>query len=194
MSRPASITRMTYAEYLAAEATSTSRHEFLDGAVWAMAGGSPEHGALAAAIIGQLQNALRGKPCRVYTSDVRVRVHATGLSTYPDVSVVCGVLETAPDDPEAITNPVLLVEVLSDSTEAYDRGAKAARYRRVPSLREYVLVSQTETLVEVQRRNASGSWEILEARPGQTVELTSVGAVLDVGAIYANPLSAGKAT
>ena len=194
MSHPAKVARMTYPEYLAAEAASASRHEFLDGAVWAMAGGTPEHGALAAAIIGQLQNALVGKPCRVYTSDVRVRVHATGLGTYPDVSVVCGALETAPDDPEAITNPVVLVEVLSDSTEAYDRGAKAARYRRVPSLREYVLVSQTEALVEVQRKTASGSWEILEARPGQTLDLVSIGAGLDVAAIYSNPLSAGKTT
>ena len=186
------ITRMTYAEYHAAEASSAARHEFLDGAVWAMAGGSPEHGALAAAIIGQLQNALRGKPCRVYTSDVRVRIHGVGLSTYPDVSVVCGTLETAPDDPEAITNPVVLVEVLSESTEAYDRGAKAARYRRLPTLREYVLVSQSEALVELQRRNPSGSWEIVEARPGQILELASVGVGLDVGAIYLNPLGTGN--
>ena len=186
----AEMTRMTYAEYLGAEALSAARHEFLDGAVWAMAGGSPEHGALAAAIIGQLQNALRGKPCRVYTSDVRV--HGVGLSTYPDVSAVCGALETAPDDPEAITNPVVLVEVLSESTEAYDRGAKAARYRRLPTLREYVLVSQSEALVELQRRNPSGSWEIVEARPGQILELASVGVGLDVGAIYLNPLGAGN--
>jgi Uma2 family endonuclease len=179
---------MNYAEYLAGETHSDLRHEYLDGQAWAMAGGTPEHGALAAAVIGQLQSALRGKPCRVYTSDVRVRVHALGLATYPDVSVVCGPLETAADDPEAITNPIVLVEVLSETTEAYDRGAKAARYRRIPSLREYVLVSQAEPRVEAQRRGEGGRWEIVEARPGQTLELTSLGVTLDVAAVYANPL------
>jgi len=183
---------MTYAEYLAAEATSDVRHEYLNGEVWAMAGGTPEHGALALAIGGELRGALRGKPCRVYSSDVRVRVSDTGLSTYPDVSVVCGQLETAPDDKDAITNPVVLVEVLSDTTEAYDRGAKAAHYRRTPSLREYVLVSQAEPLVEVFRRAESGRWELLEARPGETIEIASLGVRLDVGTVYSNPLAPAR--
>jgi len=189
MPRPAPSSRMTYAEYLAAEATSGVRHEFLNGEVWAMAGGTPEHAALAAALIGELGAALRGKPCRVYTSDLRVRVLATGLSTYPDVSVVCGSLETVAEDPDAITNPVLLAEVLSDTTEAYDRGAKAAHYRRLPSLQEYVLVSQAEPLVEVYRRTEAGRWELLEGRPGDRIELRSLGISLDVAAIYANPLA-----
>lgn len=180
---------MTYAEYLAAEATSGVRHEFLNGEVWAMAGGTPEHAALAAALIGELGAALRGKPCRVYTSDLRVRVLATGLSTYPDVSVVCGSLETVAEDPDAITNPVLLAEVPSDTTEAYDRGAKAAHYRRLASLHEYVLVSQAEQLVEVYRRTEAGRWELLEGRPGDRIELRSLGIGLDVAAIYANPLA-----
>jgi len=180
---------MTYAEYLAAEATAGVRHEFLNGEVWAMAGGTPEHAALAAALIGELGAALRGKPCRVYTSDLRMRVLATGLSTYPDVSMVCGSLETVAEDPDAITNPVLLAEVLSDTTEAYDRGAKAAHYRRLPSLHEYVLVSQAERLVEVYRRTEAGRWELLEGRPGDRIELRSLGISLDVAAIYANPLA-----
>ena len=180
---------MTYAEYLAAEVAAEVRHEFLNGEVWAMAGGTPEHAALAAALIGELRTALRGKPCRVYTSDLRVRVPATGLSTYPDVSVVCGSPETSPDDPEAITNPVIVAEVLSDTTEAYDRGAKAAHYRRLPSLQEYVLVAQTEPLIEVYRRTEAGRWELLEARPGELVELRSLGISLDVAAVYANPLA-----
>jgi len=192
MVRPAAITRMSYAEYLAAEATSEVRHEFLNGEVWAMAGGTPEHAALAAAVIGELRAALRGKPCRVYTSDARVRVASTGLSTYPDVAVVCGDLETAPDDPDAITNPVLLVEVLSDATEAYDRGVKAAHYRQIAALKEYVLVSQAEALVEVYRRAASGRWELLEARAGETLELEALGVRLDVSALYSNPLVPGR--
>ena len=188
MPRHAHGARMTYAEYLAAEAASEIRHEFLDSEVWAMARGTPEHAALAAALIGALGAALRGKPCRVYTSDLRVRILATGLSTYPDVSVVCGGVETAPDDPDAITNPVVVAEILPDATEAYDRGAKAAHYRRLASLQEYVLLSQAESLVEVYRRADSGRWELLEGRPGDLVELRSLGIHLDIAAVYANPL------
>ena len=106
--------------------------------------------------------------------------------------MVCGQLETAPDDADAITNPTLLVEVLSDSTEAYDRGAKWAHYRRIVSLRDYVLVSQAEPLIEVYRRTEGGRFELLEARAGETIELASIGARLDVSAVYANPL--GTAT
>jgi Uma2 family endonuclease len=190
MARPAPIVRMTYAEYLAAEKVSEIRHEYLNGEVWAMAGGTPEHSALAAAVIASLATSLRGKPCRVFSSDLRVRIVDTGLSTYPDVSVVCGTLETAPEDEDAITNPVVLVEVLSESTEGYDRGAKWAHYRRIPSLREFVLVSQAPPLVEVFRRAGSGRFELLEARPGETIELDSLGVRLDVGEIYANPLGA----
>lgn len=191
MARFAPIAHMTYAEYVAAEAASDVRHEFLNGDVWAMAGGTPEDAALAAAFIRELGAALRGKPCRVYTSDARVRILATGLSTYPDLTVVCGALETAPEDPDALTNPVVLVEVLSDATEAYDRGAKAAHYRRIASLREYVLVSQGEPLIEVYRRTDGGRWELLEARPGDAVELAALGVRLDVSTLYTNPLGAG---
>ena len=119
---------MTYAEYLAAEAVAEARHEFLNGEVREMAGGTIEHGALALAVAGELRAALRGKPCRAFSSDVRVRIPETDLATYPDLSIVCGQLETAPDDKDAITNPIVLVEVLSDSTEAYDRGAKLAQW------------------------------------------------------------------
>lgn len=155
-----------------------------------MAGGTPEHGALAAAVIRELGVALRGKPCRVYSSDVRVLVQASGLVTYPDASVVCGRLETDPQDPDAITNPALLLEVLSDSTEAYDRGAKAAHYRRIPSLREYVLIAQQEPLIEVHRRNEQGRFELIEARPGEHLTLDSIGVTIDVAVIYDNPLDA----
>ena len=189
---PALLARgMSYADYLLLERSSPERHEFLRGEVYAMAGGSPEHGALAAAWIRELGVALGGKPCRVFTSDVRVRIRETGLTTYPDVSVVCGRLETDAEDPDAIVNPVLLIEVLSDSSEAYDRGAKAAHYRRIQSLREYVLVSQSEPVVEVYRRNVEGRFELYEFRADDTVELASVGVSLAVRAIYANPLAAG---
>lgn len=180
---------MTYAEYLAAEAVSDVRHEYLNGEVWVMAGGTPEHAALASAINRELGVALRGKPCRVYSSDLRIRIQDTGLSTYPDVAVVCGQLATAADDEDAAVNPVLLVEILSPTTEGYDRGAKAAHYRRIPALREYVLVAQSEPRIEVHRRTEGGRWELLEARPGESIELASLGVHLDVAAIYENPLS-----
>ena len=193
MARPAAVVRMTYAEYLTAEAVADVRHEYLGGDVWAMAGGSIEHGALAMAVAREIGQALRGKPCRVFSSDVRLRIPETDLATYPDLSVVCGELRTAPDDPDAITNPILIVEVLSDSTEAYDRGAKWAHYRRIASLRDYVLISQAEPLVEVYRRTKDGRFELFEARPGETIELASIEARLDVSAVYVNPLAKGTA-
>jgi Uma2 family endonuclease len=184
--------RMTYAEYLAAEETSPVKHEFLDGVAYAMAGGTIEHAALSASVIGLLTRALSGRPCRVFSSDARVRVLATGLSTYPDVTVVCGKLEVDAEDPHAIVNPVLLVEVLSDSTEAADRGEKAAHYRRIPSLRELVLVSQRGPRIEVQRRSDAGHWELFEAGPGERAVLASVGCELEVDAVYRDPLAGGS--
>ena len=180
--------QMSYAEYVAAEQASPIRHEYLKGRIFSMAGGTTEHGALAAAITGELRASLRGRPCRVYSSDLRVRILETDLATYPDASVVCGKLETAPDDPNAVANPTLLVEVLSDSTEAYDRGAKAAHYRRIPSLKEYVLVAQDEKRIEVYRRSDRGGWELFEARSGARLELASLSIELDVDAVYENPL------
>lgn len=184
---------MTYAEYLAAEAAADTRHEYLKGDVWAMAGGTIEHGGLAMAVAREIGLALRGKACRVFSSDVRVRIPETDLATYPDLSVVCGHLDTSADDEDAITNPTVLVEVLSDSTEAYDRGAKWAHYRRIASLREYMLVSQGEPLIEVYRRTTGGRFELFEARTGETIELASVGARFEVDAIYANPLGGSPA-
>jgi Uma2 family endonuclease len=121
MSSPAHRTRYSWAEYLALEASSNVKHEFLDGQIYGMAGGTPEHAALAAATIGILFGQLRGGPCRVYDADLRIRVLATSLATYPDAAVVCGPLERDPADPDGVTNPTLLVEVLSSSTEEYDR-------------------------------------------------------------------------
>jgi Uma2 family endonuclease len=191
MTSSAPVGRTAFADYLAAEKASAIRHEFLDGLVYAMAGGTPEHGALAAAFIGELRSALRGKPCRVFTSDVRVRVDETQLATYPDASVVCGQLKTAADDPDGVANPILVVEVLSPATEAYDRGAKAAHYRRIPSLREYVLVAQDEVRVEVYRKNQHDRWELFEAMAGGQIRLESLGVSVAVDAVYENPLAGG---
>ena len=180
---------MTYADYLAFEEQSDGKHEFLDGEVVAMAGGTPEHGALAMAMGAELRSALGDRPCRVFSSDVRIRIQVTGLTTYPDVSVVCAKLERDAEDSHAIVNPVLVVEVLSDSTEAYDRGEKAAHYRHIPSLREYVLVSQRHRRIEVFRRNEAGRWELFEFEGGTQCELASVGCSVNVDAVYRDPLA-----
>lgn len=187
MAEPARKPTYTFAEYLAQEATSNIRHEYLDGEIFAMSGGTIEHGAIAANVIRLLGNALLGKPCRVLTSDVRVRVLATGLATYPDVSVACGSLERDPEDANTVVNPAVLVEVLSDSTEAYDRGEKFAHYRRIPSLQDYLLVSQHEMLIEHYRRSNDGTWILRDVRPPDMVRL-SIGCELSVAEAYQNPL------
>lgn len=179
-------TAMTYAEYLAAERVSDVRHEYLRGQVFAMAGGTPEHGRLAASVIVLLGRELRDRPCTVYTSDVRIRIEETDRSTYPDVSVVCGLRQTAKGDADALVNPGVLVEVLSDSTEADDRGEKFAHYRRIPSLREYVLVSQRTPRIEVYRRDGD-EWILAEATSGGRAVIPSLGVELSVDEVYRDP-------
>jgi Uma2 family endonuclease len=174
----------SFAEYLRLEEVSTVKHEYLGGQIYAMAGGTPEHTALAAAVIVRLGRALDGGPCRVYTSDLKIRVRETGLCTYPDVSVVCGPREVDPESADAVTNPTLLVEVTSKSTEEYDRGEKFDHYRRIPSLREYVVASHRAPEIEVHRREPDGRWTRRVARAGERLELVSACA-LEVSALYA---------
>lgn len=180
----------TFAEYLEREKASPTKHEYLNGEIFDMAGAAPEHGRLASRVGAALLSQLRGKPCEIFSSNVLIRVRATGLATYPDISVVCGRMERDPETPLAITNPVVLIEILSDSTEAYDRGGKFAHYRRIPSLREYVLVSQHEPRVEVFRRGEDGIWSLYEAVKGETAKLLSIGCELVVDEIYASALEA----
>ena len=181
---------MTYSDYLAAEEASEIKHEYLRGEVFAMAGGTPEHAALAARASAALIAGLRGKPCNVYSSDLRVRVEETDLTTYPDVTVVCGGLERAHIEQNAAINPTVLIEVLSDSTEAWDRGEKASHYRRIPSLREYVLIAQDEPRLELCRRTESGVWELHEARTKEALTLESIGVTLEVDDIYFDAFAA----
>jgi Uma2 family endonuclease len=180
--------RYTIAEYVRLEEHANVKHEFLDGQIWAMAGGTPEHAALASAVIVALGAQLRGRPCRVYTSDARVRVKATGLDTYPDVSIVCGREERDGEDKNALTNPVLLVEVTSDRSDAYDRGDKLEHYKRIAALREILIVSHREHRIDVHRRSREdGPWTCIEVRDRAT--LTSVPCTLDVADVYRDPLA-----
>src|SRR5882724_2927574 len=152
---------VTFADYLEAEQSSDVKHEWFNGSVYAMSRGTPDHARLSASVVMLLGSALpRG--CVIYTSDLMLYVEAVKLSTYADASVVCGPLETITVKRngrslgEGATNPVVIVEVLSDSTERYDREEKFSYYRTLPSLREFVLVSQAEVSVEVFRRPAAG--------------------------------------
>src|SRR5438874_10064368 len=174
----------TFTDYLALERDSEIKHEFDAGEILAMPGGAARHSALAARIIGALGNTC-APGGTVFTSDMRVRVVATGRATYPDVSMVCGPIEYDPEDAArtTITNPALLVEVLSVTTEKGDRGNKWMHYQRISSLQEYILVSQ-ESRIEIFRRTPSDTWEYLEVREGN-VRLAS-GPTLDLAVLYAD--------
>jgi Uma2 family endonuclease len=175
--------RYTYAEYLAYERDSGLKHEYEDGEILGMAGGSRRHNALASRISAALE-AGRQRGCVAFQSDQKVRILATGKATYPNASLVCGPIEGDPADPldATITNPSVIVEVLSPSTEQEDRGNKWQHYQLIPALREYVLVSQEEPRVECYRRAASGEWDYKNVTQG-TLQLAS-GATLDLASLY----------
>ena len=150
-----------------------------------MAGGSPAHSAIIMSLGRKLGNALKGNQCAPYDSNLRIFTPGTGLYTYPDASVVCGPLELVPGPDDMITNPTLIGEVLSDSTEAYDRGKRFAHYRTLPSFAEYVLVSLKEPLVEVFFRMADGTWQLTPARGRDAVvRLQSLGLELRLADVY----------
>jgi Uma2 family endonuclease len=194
MGEPAQRLKYTFAEYLELDRKSEHKLEYLDGEIYplgeilAMGGGTRKHSRVGARMIAALETLLDERPCEVFTSDLRIRVLATGFAAYPDVSVVRGQAESDPEDEDTITNPTLLVEVLSKSTERYDRETKAPHYRLIPSLREYLLVSQKEALIEHYVRNDDGSWTLRDVRPPDVIRL-AVGGEIDVAKLYKNRLS-----
>lgn len=172
----------TFAEYLALEGESEIKHEFDAGAILAMSTGTARHSALALNV-GFALRGTRPGGCTVFQSDMRIRVLATGRATYPDVSMVCGEIEYDVEDAAhtTITNPILIVEVLSVTTEKGDRGNKWMHYQRIPSLQEYVLVGQ-DPRIEIYRRTRSGTWEYFEVREG--IVTLSSGPRLDLAMLY----------
>jgi Uma2 family endonuclease len=180
--------RLTYAEYVALERAGETKHEYLDGQVRAMAGGTIEHGRLTSRFNYLVRVALAGRPCEAFSPDTKIRIEASNRTTYADVFVVCGALERSTTDPEAVVNPVVIVEGLSASTEAYDRGEKFRHYRRLASLREYVLVAQDQPLVEVWRRDGD-AWRVEEYGPKDAARLKSLEAAISVAALYEDPLA-----
>jgi Uma2 family endonuclease len=153
------VTRMTLEEYLVSEPSSEIKREFVNGEVIAMAGASLPHNTIASNVAGLLFNALKGSPCRAYGSDLRICVEATGLFAYPDVTICCEKPRLLPNvRPDTVTNPQIVFEILSSSTESWDRGAKLAHYRRLPSLREVILIAQDEIRIEHYVRQADQRW------------------------------------
>lgn len=184
MASPATAAYYTAAEYLALERRATYKSEYVNGHIIAMSGASRRHNLIAANISRELSSQLRGRPCESYISDMRVRVSETGLYTYPDVVAVCGDIRFADEQTDTLLNPTVIVEVLSASTEAYDRGDKFAHYRRLASLHDYVLVSQDAVRVEHYVRQGE-KWLLSEASLlTDTVSLASIQCTLVLEDIY----------
>jgi Uma2 family endonuclease len=177
--------KLTPAEYLAIERKAEFKSEYFAGEMFAMAGARFPHNAIKDNLIYRINRELNGGPCRTLSSDQRVKVSQTGLYTYPDIIVLCEPPQFEDDQRDTLINPRVIVEVLSESTETYDRGEKAKHYKRIPSLQEYVLVSQREALVERMVRQDDGSWKVTEfAGLDAMLEFMSVPAKVALAEIY----------
>lgn len=177
-------TQLTAAEYLSIERKAETRSEFFAGEMFAMSGASREHNLISLNIGGELREKLKDRDCEVYTTDMRVRV-PSGLYTYPDVVVACGNPRFEDDHVDVLLNPIVLIEVLSDSTADYDRGTKFKHYRQIPSLREYVLVDQTTAQIEQFVLGSDGKWELTESEGlDKTLTLDSIGCRVPLTEVY----------
>jgi len=183
----ASKTKLSVADYLAFERGSETKHEFFGGDVFAMAGGSPAHNLIASNFIREAGNALKERPCVVYTSDLRVKVEPTGLYTYPDLTIVCGQQEFDDDQGDTLVNPTILIEVLSKSTAAYDRGTKSKHYRKMKSLRAVLFIEQDSPSVEVIRLQPDGNWVLSDSSElSDSIEIEPLGISIPLAEIFRN--------
>lgn len=176
--------RFNIEDFLAWEAEQAERHEYLHGEVFAMTGARDAHNTIALNIASGLKSALRGGPCRAFIADMKLRIDSADAVFYPDVMVTCDPRDRAPEADTAKRHPVLIVEVLSESTAAYDRGLKFEQYRTIDTLREYLLVEQDRRHVDLFRRDADGPWLLIAGDSQADVVLESVGQTLSVAAIY----------
>ena len=178
-------TFLTPEQYLEIERAAEYKSDYCDGEMFAMAGAGEAHNVLVGNLVADLHQQLRSRPCRVYSNDMRVRVHATGLYTYPDVVVVCGERRFLDDRRDTLLNPSLLIEVLSPSTEAYDRGRKFEHYRSIESLGEYLLVASDRVHADLYTRQPDGRWLLTSAdRLEDSLDLESVGCRLALADLY----------
>ena len=178
--------RLSFEDWLAGErAALESRSEYLAGEVFAMTGASEPHNAVVRNIVGVLWTQTKGRPCHVYASDMKVRIRSAEAGCYPDLVALCGERDYADGRRDVLLNPTLIVEVLSNSTEAYDRGAKFGLYRQIQSLQEYLLVSQHQVLVEHYIRGQDNAWILRDYRAlTDTITLTSLGCILSLAEVY----------
>lgn len=178
--------RLTFDDWLAIERTATDqRSEYVAGEVFAMAGGSEEHNLIVLNVGAELRNQLKGRPCRVYPSDMKVHIAAADLGTYPDVMVICGERAFHDGRRDVVTNPTLIVEVLSESTEAYDRGDKFRSYRSLESLQAYLLLSQHRMQAELFLRQPDGTWSLSSYQePSESIPLRLIEAELSLAEVY----------
>lgn len=178
-------TYLTPEEYLAIERKAEFKSEYLHGETFAVVGASRKHNLIAGNVFGELRQQLKGGPCEAYTNDMRVKVSSAGLYTYPDVVVVYGEPQFEDSYIDALLNPTLLVEVLSESTESYDRGKKSSYYRTIESLAEYLLITQDEYRVEQYVKQSGGRWLLSDIRsPEGVVELVSIPCLLALKDVY----------
>jgi Uma2 family endonuclease len=185
---------LTPAEYLVFERQQTDvRHEYLNGQITAMGGASREHNLIVGNVFASIHTQLRGRGCEVYSSDMRIHIPATGLYTYPDIAALCGEPMFEGDQFDTLLNPSVIIEVLSASTEAYDRGAKFAHYRSVESLQAYVLIAQDRPHIELFERETDGRWVLSEAKgPTGRLELESLSCVLELSEVYERIIDASS--
>lgn len=184
-SLPQQHAHMTETEYLAFERESDIKHEYINGEIFAMTGASENHNLISVNILTSLKSQLRGKGCKVYPADMRVRVQATGEYFYPDASAVCEKAQFAENIFDSLINPSLIIEVLSPSTERYDRGKKFQIYRKIETFKEYVLISQDNPHIEHYAINQAGKWELTDVIGlDNSLKLLSVGCTLDMNEVY----------
>ena len=178
---------ISHQQYLAQERMAKFKSQYFGGEMFAMAGGSREHNLIVANIVRELGNELKDRRCEVYASDMRVKVSKSGLYTYPDTSVVCDTPEFEDDQFDTLVNPKLLFEVLSESTESYDRGGKFRQYREIDSLKEYVMVSQDRVSVECYLRQAGDRWLLKEIQSiEESVTFDSIQVTIPLAELYRN--------
>ena len=177
-----SFPKLTPDEYFAWEEGQSSRHEYVDGDVYVMSGGTINHSEIAGNFLALLKAHLRGSGCKTLNSDARVSIQGSSHYVYPDLSVTCDVRDQV--NVQFITYPCLIVEVLSPTTEAYDRGHKFRRYRRNASLQDYVLVDANSVMIELYHKGSDGKWDIIDYREGDMVELKSVNLTFPIERVY----------
>ncbi|RPD46588.1 MULTISPECIES: Uma2 family endonuclease [Chitinophagaceae] len=178
---------ITVEAYLLQEETASEKHEYFGGEVFAMSGGSINHNTISVNMIGEINAFLKGKNCQVFNSDQKIHIESNGLFTYPDISIVCDGIKRFENRNDVITNPSVIIEVLSPSTSGYDRGQKFKLYRDIPSLKEYILISSTEMLVEQYSKQSEHIWSFRETKDSSaSLQIETIGFSCPLDEVFRN--------